>query len=108
MKGLEQIETVTVIQAELKDRREADRCEADATPTYVWVSLNERFQASMQDQSSGGLAVLAPIEGVFEIGFQIRVEVSPNRYRMAHIVYAVDHDDTRVRLGLAWEDAGEY
>lgn len=104
MNTLDANKSTFAIHAELVDRRESDRTQSAAENAYVWVSLNARFEASMQDQSTGGLSVLAPAEGFFEVGFQIRVEVKPKCYRMARIVHVADYNATKVRLGLAWED----
>lgn len=98
---------LNAIEGELlaAERRSSERRPPSVEPTYVWVSLEQRIQTRMQDQSDGGLAVLAPRSCNFEIGFQIRVEVTAGVYRMAKIVYVGIHDETRLRLGLKWEDA---
>ena len=87
----------------LSDRRQSERRPPVIEPTFVWISFDDRIQTRMLDQSEGGLSVVVSKKACrFEEGFQVRVEIA-DECRMANIVYVGDFDETRVRVGLAWE-----
>lgn len=88
-------------QQETLDRRIDDRRPPDVQPTYVWVSIDQRFQAEVVDESDGGIGVILPVSDPFVIGFQVRVEFAGGR-RTARIVYLEELDEG-CRMGLAWE-----
>lgn len=89
------------LSTDVVDRREEERYPPNTEPTFVWVSLQQRIQAQLIDESRGGIGVYVTSAEPFEIGFQVRVEFRQGR-RTARIVYLESFGDA-YRMGLAWE-----
>ena len=88
-----------------EERRASDRHPPKVKPTYVWISLDKKFQARVLDESTGGIAieVAGKNEGRFEVGFQVRVQHEQVR-RTAVVSNVSESDGDRFRVGLAWEN----
>ena len=70
---------------------------------FLWTSLDNRIPMKPVDRSDGGMAVVGSSRNQLEVGFQARVEYPVGEFRMASIVYVVNIDSNRVRIGLSWE-----
>ena len=88
-----------------EERRASDRHPPKVEPTYVWISLDKKYQARVLDESTGGIAieVAGKNEGRFEVGFQVRVQHEQVR-RTAVVSNVSDSDGDHFRVGLAWEN----
>ena len=84
-----------------EDRRGTERWSSETEPTFIWVSVRDRVQAELIDESAGGAGLIVPSDERFEVGFQVRVEIHGRR-RTANVVYAAESESGEFRLGLEW------
>jgi hypothetical protein len=84
------------------DRRSDERYPPEVEPTFVWVAVDKCVRAKVIDESVGGIGLRVSTIEPFEIGFEVRVELSDGKRRTATVVYAKELDDGEYRLGLTW------
>lgn len=71
--------------------------------TSVWTSMDRCVSGCLVDQSDGGIGLWVDEAEPFQIGYQVRVEVSGAQRRTASIVYVEAVEPEGYRLGLVWE-----
>lgn len=90
------------------ERRKFERHQSDDVAphmnTSVWTSMDRCVSGCLVDQSDGGIGLWVDEAEHFQIGFQVRVQVSGAKRRTASIVYVEAVEPEGYRLGLAWDE----
>lgn len=85
------------------ERRSVERHPPADSPTFVWISLDQRIRARVTDESSSGIGMIVPEQhlSLFEAGFEVRIQREESR-RTAIIAFKTDPQDGEFRVGLKW------